>query len=462
MLFSALSFGQETLFQDNFESGSSLWTLNGGTGGNTWIVNNVYTGATFPIAIPDTPNQPSGINGSPTSNYLHINSAIGAAFGALNANFLAGDNSNQDAVMTSSVSTTGKSGIDFSYWYLCAGQSGVSEGKVYYSTDNGASWTLLATHSGVSTWTQATYTLPAWDNLATLKFKFNWTDGASGIDPSFSVDDVLLTAQSSATATELNSFSISDNSAWCQGVGRNLTANFTASGNFQTGNVFSIELSDASGSFASPTVVGSLNSTATGSVTVPVSIPAAVAAGTNYRLRARSSDEAAVSSENDSPLVIYDLPTVTMTALSTTCLNHEAFALVVGSPAGGTYSGPGVSSNMFSPTMAGAGTWTISYSYVDANNCSNSASTPIVVDACLNVEMLSSDAISVYPNPASDKLFIEGPGVKSVVFYNLLGKEMLSFEKAQSSYDLSSLSKGTYIVKVLTDKAEKTIKVLVK
>lgn len=48
-----LTFGQETLFQDNFESGSSNWTLNTGSGANQWIVNNSYAG--FSGFINNTP-----------------------------------------------------------------------------------------------------------------------------------------------------------------------------------------------------------------------------------------------------------------------------------------------------------------------------------------------------------------------------------------------------------------------
>ena len=56
-LFSFTSFGQTTLFQDDFESGTSNWSFNG-SGDNAWTVNNVYTGLS-PLIV-DTPNQPSG------------------------------------------------------------------------------------------------------------------------------------------------------------------------------------------------------------------------------------------------------------------------------------------------------------------------------------------------------------------------------------------------------------------
>lgn len=74
-------------------------------------------------------------------------------------------------------------------------------------------------------------------------------------------------------------------------------------------------------------------------------------------------------------------PVVTIGALTALCANDAAITLSVGLPSGGSYSGPGVSGNQFDPSVAGAGTHTITYSYTDGVGCSNSASTTIVVYA---------------------------------------------------------------------------------
>jgi len=52
----------------------------------------------------------------------------------------------------------------------------------------------------------------------------------------------------------------------------------------------------------------------------------------------------------------------TCPANSTVCLTTAPFVLTGGLPAGGTYSGPGVSNGVFSPALAGAGVKTITYS----------------------------------------------------------------------------------------------------
>ena len=92
----------------------------------------------------------------------------------------------------------------------------------------------------------------------------------------------------------------------------------------------------------------------------------------------------------------------------------------------------------------------------------NTTSASIVVDACLSIETVAAEVISVYPNPVIDKLYIDGTGVKKVVIYDLLGKEVITFGKTQTSYDLNALNRGTYFVKVITENSDKTFKVLVK
>jgi hypothetical protein len=56
----------------------------------------------------------------------------------------------------------------------------------------------------------------------------------------------------------------------------------------------------------------------------------------------------------------YGLPTV-CPANSTVCVNDTPYNLTGATPTGGTYSGPGVTNNVFTPATAGVGTHTITY-----------------------------------------------------------------------------------------------------
>jgi len=82
--------------------------------------------------------------------------------------------------------------------------------------------------------------------------------------------------------------------------------------------------------------------------------------------------------------------------------------------------------------------------------------------ATLGLEDQNLFAISVYPNPAKDKLFIQGLSNPSKVsIYNVLGKLMLS-ERNSSELDLEELQSGIYIVKIVDQQKETTRKFIKK
>jgi hypothetical protein len=98
-------------------------------------------------------------------------------------------------------------------------------------------------------------------------------------------------------------------------------------------------------------------------------------------------------------------PVVTLAAQGSACVNWEPFPLVGGLPAGGTYLVNGVATTLFDPA-AGAGVYTIVYQFTDANGCSGSAQRTLLVDACTGINELDEAGIRMYPNPASDVLYI--------------------------------------------------------
>ncbi len=72
-------------------------------------------------------------------------------------------------------------------------------------------------------------------------------------------------------------------------------------------------------------------------------------------------------------------PAVTLQPFNDVCLQGGPLTLTGGMPAGGTYSGPGITGGVFDPVAAGLGTHTITYTYSDPNGCSDSASATITV-----------------------------------------------------------------------------------
>lgn len=442
MAFCALSLNaQTTIFSDDFESGTANWTL-GGTGDNSWVVNNSYTG--FSTLITDTPNEPGNIQ----TNYLHItNGTVCGGLSVCNANFDTGSTSNTTADATA-LSTTGMNTVTIAYIYLCSGQTGTSYGTLEYSVDGGSTWNIQATYSGISTWTTENQTNAAWDNQADLRFRFRWQNGAAGSDPAFSVDNLVITAISSASPTITTASSIFPLS-WCYNTAQNLLVDFTSTGTFTSGNTYTAELSDASGSFASPLSIGTLSSTAN-SGTISATVPAGIAVGSGYRIRVVSSSPAVTGTDNGIDLTIHTPPTVTLSAFSDVCVYNDPFTLTGGSPASGTFSGTGVTLNVFNPNTAGLGTHTITYTYTDGNGCSGSAQQSIVVDACAGLNELTNTVV-IYPNPVSNNFKISGiSNIEKVEVYDMSGKKIKSFNNTDATYNVSDLSNGYYLIKVLS------------
>jgi uncharacterized protein (TIGR02145 family) len=119
-------------------------------------------------------------------------------------------------------------------------------------------------------------------------------------------------------------------------------------------------------------------------------------------------------------LTVYSFPVIQMSGQDGTCVSAPPFLLTCGTPAGGTYSGPGVNSatGYFDPS-SGVGPHLITYTYTDPNGCSNTASKTLTVYAFPLVQLQpQADACisnSPYPllggTPAGG--IYSGPGVNS-------------------------------------------------
>lgn len=70
--------------------------------------------------------------------------------------------------------------------------------------------------------------------------------------------------------------------------GSNFDINYTVNGVFNSGNNFNVELSDPTGSFSNPTVIGTINSVNSG--TINVTIPQSTTSGSSYRIRVSSTN----------------------------------------------------------------------------------------------------------------------------------------------------------------------------
>jgi N-acetylneuraminic acid mutarotase len=98
-------------------------------------------------------------------------------------------------------------------------------------------------------------------------------------------------------------------------AGATVAVPFSSGNFFLTGNVFTAQLSNASGSFGSPVTIGSLNGTVSG--TISVTIPPGTAAGSNYLIR--------IVASNPSQTIITSSPiTINTPAIITSCPSNAS------------------------------------------------------------------------------------------------------------------------------------------
>lgn len=165
------------------------------------------------------------------------------------------------------------------------------------------------------------------------------------------------------------------------------------------------------------------------------------------------------------PVVVNPNPTVTFAAIPDLCLNNAAFALTQGTPAGGTYSGAGVSGGQFDPAVAGTGVSTLTYLVTDGNGCTGSASIDVQVDDCAGIKENELSFVSIYPNP-SNGLFTVDAGklmIEQVIVYDSKGRIVREIKDSKNTVvkmNISDLANGAYSVKVIAANARQTVPIV--
>ncbi len=150
------------------------------------------------------------------------------------------------------------------------------------------------------------------------------------------------------------------------------TVNLSGTNSICAGSSTSLTASGATSYAWSPST--GLNNT-TGS-----NVQASPASTTTYTVT--GTNAAGCTSSNTITITVNALPTVTLSSFSLVCSNAAAFTLTGGSPSGGTYTGPGVTNNILTPSAAGIGTHTLTYTYTNGNGCQKSVTATITVNNC--------------------------------------------------------------------------------
>jgi PKD repeat protein len=128
---------------------------------------------------------------------------------------------------------------------------------------------------------------------------------------------------------------------------------------------------------------------------------------------------------------------------------------LVGSPAGGSFSGPGVISGVFHPANAGIGTHIIFYSFTDSFGCSDTDSMTTTVDSITAIEVVYQEIVSVHPNPTDDLLHItlKRPIDGTLRVFDVSGRVVKEEKLVGQSHALymEHLSPGAYVLHISSD-----------
>jgi hypothetical protein len=197
----------------------------------------------------------------------------------------------------------------------------------YNGDDTFAAGELILSSNGATTgdvWHQATFTVPTTALKNTplrmrvlSEFFATSNPQPCGTLPYGQAEDYALFIVGGASITTGNIAT----SSVCSGS--NVSVPFTASGTFNSDNVFTAQLSNSSGNFGAPVDIGTLTGTSSGSILA--TIPIGTTSGSGYRIRVVSSNPSVIGTLSETTLTITNSVTpsisiaITGAASSTIC-----------------------------------------------------------------------------------------------------------------------------------------------
>jgi hypothetical protein len=162
------------------------------------------------------------------------------------------------------------------------------------------------------------------------------------------------------------------------------------------------------------------------------------------------------------PLELIPFPVVSIDDFNpdSASLNAGVIALPIGNPSGGEYTGAGVTSQGFDPSLTGTGEFWITYSYTDTiTNCTGPDSTSIIVYDPLGINESVIDLVNLFPNPGTDKFTLIGSDIQSVQIHNISGeliRKLDSKNKNRLDFNLVGQAKGVYFIRIVNAEEEIT------
>ncbi|RYE01144.1 MAG: hypothetical protein EOP50_02515, partial [Sphingobacteriales bacterium] len=242
-----------------------------------------------------------------------------------------------------------------------------------------------------------------------------------------------------------------DASSYCAGSA--VSVAFSGGVNFGAGNSYSLQLSDANGSFANPVSIGALASNAA-SGSINGTIPAGTAEGSGYRLRVTGSAPSYTSlGDNGSNITIHAMASVNAVSNQMVCNGNATAAIDFSGTAATGYTWTNDNSSI---GIGAAGTGNIA-SFA-AQNSSNSVQTAnLIVTAvnsgCNGLTTSFSIAVNASPNatiayatPIAERLGTAQVTQNGTTGGSYSSTAGLSINAQTGAIDLAASTPGTYTV----------------
>ncbi len=246
--------------------------------------------------------------------------------------------------------------------------------------------------------------------------------------------------------------------AICAGQTGSLSA--VQGGAFNGSTSYVVQLSDASGTFGTPTTVGS-------GATSPLSFSIAEnqSAGSGYRLRVVGNTVEKVETTPSPAFAINTKPTATIAAVGDSSILQTSTArlrLTFTGTAPYQYTltdGTVGTANATTEELTVKPDQTTTYAVVAVTNgCGAgvvSGKQTIMVIPLLALDPAKGPVVTLVPNPASEAVHVETTlsGPHDVILYDILGRERLRRQfQQQADLSLQTLAKGIYVYRIITPK----------
>ncbi len=449
------------LFSAIYTNAQIFWTENFGTSSSASVIASAYTGPNGTWGISTTgsegvlPNewyvscqeagQLAGTCGSDcgTSFGLGPTLHLASAIGDLGASYIAGSAFyvTDRRANSPTINCTGRYGITLAFYYIEAGELTDDDASVWYSPDNGVTWSLLVntpktapicpgiTPQGM--WTHYTYSLPASaDNNSNVKIGFRWVNDGDGTatDPSFAVDSVSLSG-SLSTATPVPSYTVTPGLTAC-------TGNCLFFDNTTTGAIDSLRWSWTGGLMAATDTM-TMCYMAAGTFPITLTV---YKSGTPY-----TTSRTITVNPTPAPITGSHTGCVTIpTPLSCTT-------------PGGTWSSSNPSIASVGATTgivtgAAAGSVNISYSIMGCNAIYTFTVYPLPCTLGSPVTSADINGVEIFPNPATNELFINmaDGAYAAYEITNEVGQSLVhgAISMWQTRVDVSTLPAGLYYIRL--------------